>query len=248
MKDLLTTLGVSVVLTGLTFNTFANGGSHNAANILNPNVTGVLLTNTINLTNIIANPVQTNSTGCNTNFNAGGITYTNYTSIGGSSGLGVLYQTVASAGICSTTAYINGTNTSSGLYYTNDPTVFLFDVPIVSDGLGNVLTNYSLAIDYQPSFAQGQTNNIIVSLTPILWGDLNKSTTRVDTTNTFTVNFSGNGTASRVTTSLPLAAFLPSTKWAGIKGFRCNSVSVTNLGGFYTTLYDLRLIGWSPWP
>lgn len=237
MKKLL----FSLVMVGA-LSAFGGGATHSAQSILNPTVGSILITNTISLTNIVSNAYQTNSTGCNTNYNAAGIIYTNFNTIQGSQGAGIRYVTDVSATFCSIIS------TNANPIYTNDPTLFLRDIAVSFDQNGWCLTNYSIVADFKELGLMSAPTNLVVSLAPIFYGDLNTTSAKVDTANAFSLNFAGDGgTANRIVQAVPISTGYIGTRWTGTapKGFRVLSVSITN-AGYGVLLFDLRCIGPSP--
>lgn len=241
---------VSLLLCLTSVSAFA-GGTTYAVSALNPRLISVMVTNTVGVSNIIAQAVSTNSVGVNTNYNVAGIVYSNYSSTIPGNGLatGSTYQTFKD-GANGPTIVTNGAS-NSGFYSTNDTTVFFSDVSLPCNALGSPLTNCAIVLDYQPTASAAAFTNMTLTLAPIYYKDpvtqsLNTPSVGVETVNTVTYVWGVTGSSTaRAVVSKPLASIIPSAQWDGMIGFRVLSIITTNTLGSYN-LYGVRVTGFTP--
>ena len=238
---------LSLTLAAASLTAFANGGVPYASSFLNRTIGSLVVTNTIGITNIITQAVQTNGPGCNTNYNYGGILFSNLNSIGGSTVAGNLYITEQSALACSTVV-TNGTPGGAVFFSTNDPTQFFLDVSVPCDGTAHPLTNCSLVVDFAATTIAANSTNIDIVLAPIYYGSLNEPGTRVDTSNLYRYSmFVTASTTNRNVIGKPLSAITGGPAWDGVIGWRVLSLTATTASASYT-IFGIRLTGFNPLP
>lgn len=132
--------------------------------------------------------------------------------------------------------------TSNGAgFFTNDPTALTRDVPLNSDGLGNLESNINLT--FAASFNSTVTGSVLCTFAPVLDGPLQPQSgspsvlpftggnqqTIIDTSNLFTVPVPV--TKSGFTTT---AVPMPFINMSGVKGLRLLTIQVTNITGQVT--------------